>query len=712
MNGYEVFLSIVNMGLTASVVIIAVLIARGLMGRLPKKYLYMMWLIVGIRLVCPVMISSSFSVFNLPGLSHEMALYPADIKDVAAQYTKRDAKKADDSYNPANVMKQEQGVVSGKGDEKPAQSDMQEEKAVNQTVNAEKVKSQVKSDTGVSLSPFIKGGTIVWIGGMLALFLWNAYLTIRMRGRLQKAVRYDENIYECDNIPTPFVMGLLHPRIYIPFHLQESEREYILKHEQYHIKRKDYLVKLAAMLLVIVYWFHPLVWVSYFCMVRDMEMSCDEYVLGVVKQDIRANYSESLLGFATNTRHLSIGLLAFGETYTRKRVKNIMKFQNYKKWIGIVAAMLVFVVGAVCLTNAKADNGEPAGESADVAVTKNQDGKYKVVIADAAIHDYEIQLSYLSEKMKPKAEDGIYNGEFVLETTKNGKIYDEYVLKFPSKDTLAFPAAGMQLVVKDYDGDEEMDDFSLGQGEQVMPELGNWMQYEFFTVEEDGSIVQFVLSTEDGNSILTLPGEYSGDFERKDGEVYYTGFGEDGEAENMTTGIMRADEILDDAKETEKIYQDFIEELRKEKEYKDAIYTATMKSGQGEDILLVAEAVMSDNTTARAAVYQCVGGRVVFVGYAASTGSGYPLCKDGEWIVSGFHHSSEKLRVDYGVGTAYEVEGFGLGNGSGSINKYIVKEDERILVDIRDITEEEAGELDYYMADENYTKTIVFTEVK
>lgn len=132
--------------------------------------------------------------------------------------------------------------------------------------------------------------SLLWLAGIVVFFFWNVYQTLRMRSQLAKAVHYRDHIYECDNIPSPFVMGLFRPRIYIPFRLGDTERDYILAHEQYHIRRKDYLIKAVAFFLVIVYWFHPLVWISYFCMVRDMEMSCDEYVLAASDIETRRNY--------------------------------------------------------------------------------------------------------------------------------------------------------------------------------------------------------------------------------------------------------------------------------------------------------------------------------------------------------------------------------------------------------------------------------------
>lgn len=150
------------------------------------------------------------------------------------------------------------------------------------------------------------------------------------------AIRWKDNIYECDNISTPFVLGIVKAKIYIPFHLGKKEREYILLHEYYHIQRKDQFIKLCAYLLCIIYWFHPLVWISYFAMIRDMEMSCDEYVLKHSANDIRADYSTLLLDFATKTQAFSAGLLAFGESDTRRRVKNIMKFTTRKNGLELL----------------------------------------------------------------------------------------------------------------------------------------------------------------------------------------------------------------------------------------------------------------------------------------------------------------------------------------------------------------------------------------
>lgn len=123
----------------------------------------------------------------------------------------------------------------------------------------------------------------------------------------------EENIYECDRITEPFVLGFFRPKIYIPFRLEEAEKEYILQHERYHIKRHDHQIKMLAIILLAIHWFNPFVWLAYYLMCRDMEMSCDEQVIIQLGSEIKQDYCNSILGFAMGKRTWALGTLAFGE---------------------------------------------------------------------------------------------------------------------------------------------------------------------------------------------------------------------------------------------------------------------------------------------------------------------------------------------------------------------------------------------------------------
>lgn len=340
------------MSLTASVVILVVWIARGFLWKAPKKYMYVLWLIVGIRLLCPVGIASPFSIYNF--INNE---------SVQIEQYKNTKQGIDRNYDDAN----HDTYQNKKNDVRAASNNSAKnniETARDNTAKTQRVSSSnsVKNKTSENITSeinlFIKIGSYVWVSVFIMIALWNIYLMFRMKRKVSSAVRFKENIYECENIPAPFVMGLISPKIYIPFRLGEEEQSYIIRHEKYHIKRKDNVIKFIAFFICCVYWFHPLVWISYLLMVRDMEMSCDEYVLQKSPEDIRAAYSESLLGFALNKRNFGAGFLAFGESDTERRVKHVMKFRGYGKWIGTLAMLLVVAVGIGCLTNeSKNDSG-------------------------------------------------------------------------------------------------------------------------------------------------------------------------------------------------------------------------------------------------------------------------------------------------------------------------------------------------------------------
>lgn len=327
-----IFEFIVSNSVTISIVICVILIARLLLQHAPAKYRYFLWGIVIIRLFVPIGISSDVSVFNYIEMQQMGQIQEAVEHNVSS----RENKKQIDSLESKKS--------------KAGKDERQNKSAVSDAFHTSQTLISNKETAGAFLNrvPYIK---YIWLAGILVLCCYNIFLTISMRIRLRTAVKLRDRIWESDRVPTPFVWGIIRPRIYIPFRLTKVEQDYILLHEQYHIRRKDYLVKIIVSIFTCLYWFHPLIWIAAFLMVRDMEMSCDEYVLKNTPQDIREQYSKSLLGFATNHREQTMGLLAFGESNTRRRVKNVMKYKRQGKWIGIIAVVLIIIVGLVCLTD-------------------------------------------------------------------------------------------------------------------------------------------------------------------------------------------------------------------------------------------------------------------------------------------------------------------------------------------------------------------------
>ena len=341
----NIFVYLLHNSIAVCVVILTVFAVRLFLRSAPKKYSYILWSIVGIYLLCPIRLSSPISIYSLINNvsdtfleHHSLSLNAKNFVDKNKTYNEKNQKTKDSNKSKFD------NVSSTNKNQKTKQNQ-------NNTAGTE----------NISQSLTVTTTAYIWLCGCIVLLIRNLFLIWRTKQIVLMAIRRKDNIYESECISTPFVLGIVRPKIYIPFNLSEQEREYILKHEQYHIRRKDQIIKICAYILCVIYWFQPLIWFAYFVMIRDMEMCCDEYVLKNSKSDIRAAYSTSLLKLATKTGDFNAGLPAFGESDIRKRVKNIMKFNAKKKWVSVVAAIAVVIVGVSCLTKAavKTDANKP-----------------------------------------------------------------------------------------------------------------------------------------------------------------------------------------------------------------------------------------------------------------------------------------------------------------------------------------------------------------
>lgn len=575
---YHLFVKLMDMSITASVVILVVLIARGLLVKAPKKYAYFLWAIVGIRLLCPVGIASPLSIYNFVDVS------PYKTEQTMQNETTEEISK-DQIHTKKTVVNNTKANTDLNSREKlnPVEKKTDANGQSETTVLDVNTVDSHESETVSAYNRFVQTGAYVWLGVCLLLILWNVILFVLTKQKVRMAVRLKDNIYECDNIPTPFVMGIVSPKIYIPYRLNKLEQEYIIGHEKYHIKRKDNVFQLLACLLCCVFWFNPFVWLSYFLMIRDMEMSCDEYVLQAASEDIRGAYSKSLLGFAVNSRGLGVGMLAFGESDTRKRVKHVMKFKTAKKWIGAVAIIVFIFAGTCCLTDAS-EKKDVVSNDDDKQTVSNDDKKtimaegestkkalsdmgksekQYVILSTAQTGSFETGLVFLSDDktIDKNPESGYFvsdysdgkkeGNRFLLMSSRDGRLYDTMPLSVNSYrvEEISFPADGITLHIADYDGNGEKNDFSLGQGQLQIVAAGNFMKYAFFGVDARGNIVNYLTSTDNRHTIVTIPGDYSGEFLRKDGQLEYTGLTENGTEKSYTTISHKIN--LADAKEQE-----------------------------------------------------------------------------------------------------------------------------------------------------------------
>lgn len=316
------FLQIINMSITAGYVILAVMIIRLFLRKAPVKYSYMLWSVVAFRLSMPFSFHSVFSLFNLN-------MFKASVTESTTGIVMQ--------YVPGNIGIMEQQQVN-LGLE-----------ATNQVIN----NALPQGTSANSVNPMqvaITVGMWIWVLGIAFLAVYSMVTYFRLQKRMENAVLLEKNIFQSDRVQSPFIMGFVEPKIYIPFGLDENALRYVLTHEGYHLKRGDHLIKLFAFLLLTVHWFNPLCWMAYSLMCKDMEMSCDEKVLSG-EENIRKAYSMTLLSFATNRRFPVPSPLCFGETGVKARIKNVLNWKKPKVWVSFLAAVLCIVTVIGCAGN-------------------------------------------------------------------------------------------------------------------------------------------------------------------------------------------------------------------------------------------------------------------------------------------------------------------------------------------------------------------------
>lgn len=320
-----VFLEVLNMSKTAAMVIPVVLLARVLLKKAPKAFSYVLWSVVLLRLLCPVWLESPASI--LPRTDSVSQGYTLSEKSISVTGAAEAAYQAvGDALNGGlGIQHIRTTEHDGLGTTRYVTSSWQE--------------------------VWLLVGQYIWAVGAVGMLLCSACSYARIRKKLAVVVPLGENIYLADDIHSPFVMGLLRPKIYLPCGLAPREREYIILHEQHHIKRRDPLFKALAFLALTIHWFNPLVWIAFILAGRDMEMSCDEAVICKIGPDIRADYAASLLTLATGRRIIAGTPLAFGEGDPKGRIRNLSRWRKPVLWIAVAAGILCTVLGACLLTD-------------------------------------------------------------------------------------------------------------------------------------------------------------------------------------------------------------------------------------------------------------------------------------------------------------------------------------------------------------------------
>ena len=325
-----VFSQVLNMSLTGSAVILVVILARLLLKRFPKIFSYALWAVVLFRLLCPVSLSASLSMLDW----------------FRPEVTAVSERSSVVSYLPVRY------VYPGEKDDLPQPTPQQEPDTQSSQENT---------------SPSLSVMTItayLWAAGVCLMVLRSVIQYLSLRRKLVSAIVYRGEVYLADYIDTPFALGILRPRIYLPFQTPQEERRYIIAHERHHIRRGDHVMKLLAYGALCIHWFNPLVWVAFLLAGKDMEMSCDEAVIRKLGEHIRADYSATLLRMATHKHTIAASPLAFGEGDTKGRIQNMAQWKKPKLWVSVLCLTLCIAVFAACAVNpAKEESTQPDAAS-------------------------------------------------------------------------------------------------------------------------------------------------------------------------------------------------------------------------------------------------------------------------------------------------------------------------------------------------------------
>lgn len=306
------FLKILNMSITAGYLVLAVIALRFILKKAPKSIRCIMWAMVGVRLICPFNLESSIS------------LIPS-------------AETIPSSIINSSVPTIQSGI--------PALNS-----AVNSVVSGALTPQVGASANPIQIITFV--ACVVWLIGIAGMLIYTLISYLRIYKKVREAVPMEDNIWIGDQIDAPFIFGIFRPRIYLPASMNQADMQYVISHENAHIKRRDYIWKPLAFLLLTVYWFNPILWLAYVLLCRDIEFACDEKVMNSLAGDtVKKDYSNALINCSVTHKMVLACPIAFGEVGVKGRIKNVLNYKKPAFWLIIVAVIACIVAGACFLTN-------------------------------------------------------------------------------------------------------------------------------------------------------------------------------------------------------------------------------------------------------------------------------------------------------------------------------------------------------------------------
>ncbi|MBU9744719.1 M56 family metallopeptidase [Lachnospiraceae bacterium ASD3451] len=460
------FLTVLRMSIVSGYVIICMVVIRLLMRRLPKMFCSLLWGIVLIRLVCPVAFESPFSLVP-GGRLDPVRLLEEEEAHLQGNLGGNQSQEGNAAGETAAQTEEALENIAGTGSVFPdASADMDAGAAglptgKRQTSGAERAEILQIPDageptvSGANAAPDIPNalagaGCVIWGSGIVLLLLYSLCSYIGLKRRLGTAIPDGEGCYISDGIRTPFVLGMFRTKIYLPADLSPEEKEHVLLHERMHIRRGDTVFKPVFYLALVIHWFNPLVWLSYRLMEKDMEMACDEAVMARLGENKGGDYCRSLLNLALRGQNRTIRPLAFGESNTKQRVKNILRYRRPSTWVKAAAVILGAAAAFFFLADPLSANR--GGIPADLT----QDGKEETILAEIPENTQENSMAAL--QVKNRRGDELWESQFPL----SGQTGISYYL---------------------YQTDEE--DLLLRYTARLQPGEG-MMSYQLFSLDETG----------------------------------------------------------------------------------------------------------------------------------------------------------------------------------------------------------------------------------
>ena len=588
MNLTDVFLKILNMSFAGAVIAVMIMWVRLLYHMLPKKYLCFMWCVVLIRLLCP---------FTFPELGIGKPIQepiPSNIMEISEPYIASDIEVLDNTVN--RVLQQ-----------------------------------NFTPEVGASVNPMqivMILGTYLWIAGIIGMLIYTGWKLYQFYKTVREGVpdkTLDKRIYRCA-VATPVVTGIVTPKIYLPFSLEEPQLSHVLIHEKMHIRRKDHILKLLFYIALIVHWFNPFVWISYRLLERDMEMACDEAVLEKLGDGEKKDYCESLLDLASSKNHFIGNPVAFGESDVKVRIKNVLNYKKPRFWISMIAVVILIITALSCLSGPKSVATDGTREISGISFYNTQE--YSTVNSELSAKNflyfiftsisgrYETYVEATCGKYNPNNRDEMflesdysaaYLNNFKDRATENCLQNMENSGYFTLVDYFA-AQAGSQV---------RFENAVLTPGDEVNgdKDVEHYLYTAKLTNEKDGDIKEFTVQ-----GSITVANMLNGwkvtDFMLSDSQalsMYITGYRAGDEAENKMVYVNATNQLYycTDKDVSEEVIES-IEQISIDTPYIGTIQSVVDSTFQPKDDLQ--------------ANFGTIGAEVVFYG------SGIAVNIDGRWI--------------------------------------------------------------------------------